>query len=174
MNRIKQAGEIMVKFFLSSTFVLFCSTLIESSLLSNITFLPAIPDLSLLCILFFSTYNGKLYGETTGFISGVFLDFLTMAPFGFNCLLRTVIGYLTGFFNKTLPMLLGFLATLFKALLIFLVSVFYPNSIIAYNPFTLTFLVELIFNTVLAPFVFMFLRLFKKTLVLYPEQVKNA
>jgi len=46
--------------------------------------------------------NGKLVGETTGFISGLILDFMTGIPFGFNCLFRTIIGYIYGIFSKTI------------------------------------------------------------------------
>ena len=37
-----------------------------------------------------------------GFFSGMFIDFLSGAPFGFNCLFRTVIGYIAGFLNQNI------------------------------------------------------------------------
>ena len=92
----------MLKSILSSTFILLCTTIIESSILSNIPFLYVVPDLILMCSIYFSMINGKVLGETTGFISGLFLDFITGAPFGFNCILRTIIGYVYGFFSKSI------------------------------------------------------------------------
>ena len=66
----------MIKSFLSSVFILLCAAIIQAAILSNMAILPAIPDLSLICILYFSIQNGKLMGETTGFVSGLLLDFL--------------------------------------------------------------------------------------------------
>ena len=59
----------MTKSLLVSTFILFCSVIIESSILSNITFFLVVPDLALICTVYFSLLNGKTAGEATGFIS---------------------------------------------------------------------------------------------------------
>lgn len=161
-----------------SSFILLCATLIESSILTNISILPVVPDLLLIIVLFISLENGKLMGETTGFISGLFLDFVSACPFGLNCLLRTIIGYIGGLFNKTLntsgiilPALLGLCATVCKVLLLWLFSFLYPSSVIAYSPFTMNFLLEILMNTILTPLIFKFLRLFKNSLLLKPEKI---
>src|SRR5574344_506956 len=160
----------MIKSFSISTILILCAALLESSVLANIAILPAVPDVVLLCVLYFSIENGKLMGESTGFISGIFLDFLSSCPFGLNCLLRTVIGFIGGMFNKTLntegffiPALLGFCTTIMKALMLWLISFLYPSNVVAYNPFTLVFLFELLFNTILTPIIFKFLSLFRNT-----------
>jgi len=168
----------MIKSFSVSTLILLCVTLLESAVLANISVLPVVPDLALICVLYFSIENGKLMGEATGFVSGVFLDFLSACPFGLNCLLRTIIGFIGGIFNKTLntegffiPALLGLCATVLKAILLWIISLLYPSSVVAYNPFTIVFLFELLFNTILTPFVFKFLGLFKKNIILKPETI---
>jgi len=168
----------MIKSFSVSTLILLCVTLLESAVLANISVLPVVPDLALICVLYFSIENGKLMGEATGFVSGVFLDFLSACPFGLNCLLRTIIGFIGGIFNKTLntegffiPALLGFCATVLKAILLWIISLLYPSSVVAYNPFTIVFLFELLFNTILTPFVFKFLGLFRKNIILKPETI---
>src|SRR5574344_3035119 len=168
----------MIKSFSISTILILCAALLESSVLANIAILPAVPDVVLLCVLYFSIENGKLMGESTGFISGVFIDFLSACPFGLNCLLRTIIGFVGGMFNKTLntdgffiPALLGFCATIIKALLLWLISFLYPSSVVSYNPFTLLFLFELVFNTILTPVLFKFLGLFHNTVLLKPETI---
>ena len=168
----------MIKSFSVSTLILLCVTLLESAVLANISVLPVVPDLALSCVLYFSIENGKLMGEATGFVSGVFLDFLSACPFGLNCLLRTIIGFIGGIFNKTLntegffiPALLGFCATVLKAILLWIISLLYPSSVVAYNPFTIVFLFELLFNTILTPFVFKFLGLFRKNIILKPETI---
>ena len=168
----------MIKSFLSSVFILLCAAIIQAAILSNMAILPAIPDLSLICILYFSIQNGKLMGETTGFVSGLLLDFLGAGPFGLNCLIRTGIGYVTGLFNRTIntdgiiiPALLGLAATVAKALLLFLLSYLYPTAVMRYNPFSWLFLFELCANVILSPIMFKFLGILKKILVLRPESV---
>ena len=78
--------------------------------------------------------NGKVVGETTGFISGILLDFITGIPFGFNCLYRTIIGYVYGLFSKTIiiagfvvPMLTVGIATIAKTLMVHLLALLFPN-----------------------------------------------
>ena len=162
----------MVKSLFISTLFLFAATIIESSILSNISFLLVVPDLVLIYSIYFSLLNGKVYGEVSGFISGVFLDFLTGVPFGFNCVFRTLMGYLFGLFSETIiisglviPMVSVASGTVAKKLLIFFISLLFPklslniSSIISYQ-----FLFEFAANIILAPIVFKFLSFFKRNL----------
>ena len=167
-----------IKSYFASTLILLISALLEAAIISNINLLPSHPDISLICVLYFSLQNGRMMGETTGFTSGLFLDFLSAAPFGLNCLCRTILGYLGGLFNKTIntdgvliPALLGFIATISKALLLWLLSVLYPANVVSYNPISFLFLFELGVNTLLTPIIFKFLGLFRNTLILMPETV---
>lgn len=158
--------------------LLIICVIIETALLSNIIFLPAVPDLLLITVLFISIHNGSLSGETSGFFSGLILDFLSAAPLGLNCLLRTVIGFCTGLFRNILniegiliPAVMGFSATLLKAVLLVLISFFYPAGIITYDLFSVTFITELILNTILTPVLFSLLDLFSSFLIISPEKV---
>ncbi len=170
----------MAKSILVSTFILLCAVILESSILSNISFIYIVPDLVLICSIYFSLLNGKVVGETTGFISGLLLDFITGIPFGFNCLYRTIIGYVYGIFAKNviisgfiLPMLCVGIGTIAKTLMVHLLGLLFPNvhiyvaGIISYD-----FLFEFIENVLLAPFVFKFLSFFKKSLAV--KSVKDA
>ena len=165
----------MVKSLLISTLFLFAATIIESSILSNISFLLVVPDLVLICCIYFSLLNGKLYGEISGFISGLFLDFITGVPFGFNCVFRTIIGYITGLFSNTIiisglviPMASVGIATLTKKLLIFLISLFFPKlSLNIYSIISYEFLFEFCANIILAPIIFKFLSFFKRQLSIH-------
>ena len=133
------------------------------------------PDLVLICCIYFSLLNGKLYGEISGFISGIFLDFITGVPLGLNCIFRTIIGYVTGFFSNTIiisgiviPMLSVGLATLTKKLLLFFISLFFPKlSLNIYSIISYEFLFEFCANIILAPVIFKFLSFFKKQLSIY-------
>lgn len=163
----------MIRSYLFGVLCLFVCALIETAVLSNIFFLPAVPDFLLICSLYFSVSNGCLYGEVMGFTSGLFIDFLSGSPFGLNCLVRTITGYFSGFFKKTLNLhsvfvtfLLGFFGTLAKALLIYCASFLFPNMINTYNVFSPVFLFELAFNSILTPFVFKFFNCFSNFIVI--------
>lgn len=168
----------MVRSIAFSIFILLCFALFESAILSNIIFLPAVPDFLLLCVVYFSVHNGRFYGTITGFIAGLFFDFLTAAPVGLHCLLRTISGYSFGFFNKILnvegfllPAFIGFCATLYKVLLLFVISQFFPNSVRMYNICSIVFVAELIMNTVFTPFIFRFLDIFKRNIFITSENI---
>ncbi|AEB14156.1 MULTISPECIES: rod shape-determining protein MreD [Treponema] len=168
----------MLRAFFSSSAILLFVSVFEAAVLSNIVFLPALPDLSLICVLFFSINNGKIIGETTGFVSGLFLDFLSACPIGLNCLLRSVLGYLGGIFNRSLntegffvPLFLGICATILKVLFIYLISMFFPLIVASYKIFSFSFLFEILMNGFLSPFVFKFLRLFRNSVILKPENI---
>ena len=167
----------MFKSFLCSFLILLCSVIVETSILSNISFLPAVPDLALICVLYFSFLNGKNYGQVSGFLSGLLLDFLSGSPLGFNCLYRTVIGYLSGVFRRTInasgflvPSVIGLLATILKVFLIWLISLFF-KSIKIYNIFTFSFLFELVTNVLLTPLMFKFLNSFRRILNIHEEEL---
>ena len=162
----------MVKSLLISTLFLFGATIIESSILSNISFLLVVPDLVLICCIYFSLLNGKLYGEISGFISGFFLDFITGVPLGLNCVFRTIIGYISGIFADTIiisgfviPVVSVCIGTVAKKILIFLISLVFPKlALNVYGFISYQFLFEFVANMVLAPIVFKFLSFFKTQL----------
>ena len=162
----------MIKSLFISTLFLFAATIIESSILSNISFLLVVPDLVLICSIYFSLLNGKVYGEVSGFISGVFLDFITGVPFGLNCVFRTLMGYLFGLFSETIiisglviPMTSVAIGTVAKKLLIFFISLLFPKlSLNIYSIISYQFLFEFAANIILAPIVFKFLSFFKTNL----------
>lgn len=162
----------MTKSILKSTLIIFCAAIIESSILSNISFLTVVPDLILICSIYLSLLNGKLYGEINGGISGLILDFITGVPFGFNVLFRTIIGYIFGIFSNNIiisklvvPVLSVSVGTIIKRLLIIIISFCYPKiNFSIYGFVSYNFLFEFIANIVLAPFIFRFLTFFEKSL----------
>ena len=166
----------MTKSVFISAFILFCTALVETAILSNITILPAVPDLLLLCSVYLSLLNGRGTGEADGFISGLFMDFLTGVPFGFNCLFRTIIGYSAGWFGKSIqyrgiimPAVIGFSVTLLKVFLIWLISLFFPLVVNTYNLFSVQFVFELLANTLCAPFIFKLMDSFRRFVAVHPE-----
>lgn len=162
----------MAKSYFISFFITLCAVLVESTILSNISFLLVIPDLVLICSIYFAILNGRLYGEVNGVVSGLMLDFMTGVPLGFNCFYRTLIGYLFGLFTNSIiisgmiiPMLTVGIGTLAKRLMIILLSFFYPRiNLQIYGFISYNFLFEFIINILLAPIIFKFLSFFNKNL----------
>ena len=153
--------------------------ILETAVFSNIIILPAVPDFILICSLYFSLHNGRLYGTCAGFAGGFFLDCLSASPFGLHCLLRTILGYIWGFFFQSLnvsgilfPVLYGVTGTLLKVLVLWIIAVFFTNVNETYEIFSAAFAFQLIINGLLTPVVFKFLDIFKNTLVLNPEKVR--
>ena len=133
-----------------------------------------------MCSIYFALINGKIFGETTGFFGGLFLDFITGIPMGFNCLFRTIIGYISGFFSNSIiisgiitPVLAVGIGTIVKTILINLTALFFPNvNIFVTGIISYEFLFEFIENIILAPFVFRLLGFFKGSLSLLSTQDK--
>ena len=145
----------------------------ESAILSNITILPAIPDFALMVVLYFSLRNGKTAGESLGFVSGFIIDFLSFAPLGLNSLVRTIVGYMGGWGNSALnvggfflPFFIGGISTIVKAILFFAIAFFFPQLVLTYKILSFEFFSEVLLNAFLCPFVFKFLGLFDKILVI--------
>ncbi len=159
----------MIKVFSVSTLILFILAMFETTILSNFSFLPAVPDLVLLASIYIVMMNGKTAGVILGFVSGLILDFITGCPFGYNCLLRTIICYFAGFFNKNLnfkgifiPFLIGLCGTFSKVFITWLISLFYPNTVITYSVISISFFTELLLNSLLAPVIFKIVGCFDK------------
>ena len=156
------------------------AALLQSTILSRlIIHIYAVPDLAL-CILVYSAYlNGTMTGQLTGFISCFLLDFLSASPLGLNAFVRTLTGALAGFIKDTfyldyffLPMALCAGATAFKALLFFLLHLLFPEAVPTYVLSGPTLWIELGLNTLSAPLLFGFLRLFGPLLVMPKESVQ--
>ncbi|MCQ2576275.1 MAG: rod shape-determining protein MreD [Treponema sp.] len=162
----------MLKSFAVSSAILLGITIIESSIFTNLPFLLVVPDFILICNIYFGLLNGKLYGETSGFVSGLFIDFISGTPIGFNSIFRIIIGYIAGIFSDyailksiVMPVLSVSIGTLVKRLLILLLAFLFPRtSLHPYGFISYEFLFEFLANILLAPFVFKFLSCFNNSL----------
>jgi len=141
--------------------------ILQSTLLGNFALFGAVPDIAL-CIVVYSAYvNGTMAGQLSGFFSGLLIDFMSGAPLGLNCLIRTVIGAVTGIFKGAffldvffLPFILCALATIAKALIMFLLNLIMGKVAPVYSLFSLIFWTELGLNSLSAPILFFLLRHF--------------
>ncbi|ULQ59990.1 rod shape-determining protein MreD [Brucepastera parasyntrophica] len=145
----------------------FLFSLFEAAILSNLAFLPVIPDLVLLVIVYVSFHNSAAIGSTTGFISGLMLDFLSASPLGLNAMTKTITGFISGKFAGSfnidrifLPFLLGAGATFLKMVLTWILSLFFGSDILLYRLNGFVFWIEMLENAICAPIIFAILGLF--------------
>ena len=148
-------------------FILIAALLQSTVFFRLALFIHAVPDLALCILVFIAYVNGTMTGQLTGFFSGLLLDFLSAAPLGLNALVRTLIGALTGVMKGTffldmffLPMALCAAATILKVLIYFLLNLLLAGAVPAYSFLGLTLWIEIVLNTLFAPFLFAFLKLF--------------
>lgn len=150
----------------------FFFSLFEAAILSNLAFLPVMPDLVLLTIVYVSFVNSSTIGATTGFISGLMLDFLSASPIGLNAFTKTLTGFVAGKFSGSfnlsrviVPVGMGLAATLLKAIVTWILSFFFGPEVLVYRVVGTTFWLELLVNAVCAPLVFALLGLFPSLFV---------
>ena len=141
--------------------------LIQTAVLSNWYALPVVPDILLLAVLYIGFHNGSATGEVSGFCSGLLLDFLSASPLGLNAMVRTIMGFFWGLLYRNvetggiaIPAVLGFTATIAKALIIRFISFFYPGSVLTYSLFSPVFWYECTLNALCAPILFWVLSFF--------------
>ncbi len=124
------------------------------------------PDFSLIMLVFFSFRYGSSAGQFSGFTAGLFEDFLSLSPLGFNAFIKTIIGFVSGLFHDRFvmdPILFPFvtlvIVTFFKGILSFLIIDVFNIAISGSTVFSRLFFLELIINALLAPILFQLLRL---------------
>ena len=142
--------------------------ILQSTIIAEIAVLKVIPDLALCIMVYSANVNGTITGQVSGFFSGLLLDFLSAAPLGLNCLVRTLIGALAGVFKGAffmdiifMPVILCALATLAKAVILFILNLIMGPVIPAYSFLSSRLWIELALNSVSAPLLFFLLKRFK-------------
>jgi rod shape-determining protein MreD len=139
--------------------------LLQSTVLGRIAILNVVPDLAL-CIVIFSAYvHGTMTGQVSGFFSGLLLDFISASPLGLNCLVRTLIGALTGLFKGAffldifiMPVILCALGTVAKAIILLIISLFMGSAVHIYSITSSVFWIEMGLNAISAPLLFLILK----------------
>jgi rod shape-determining protein MreD len=162
---------MMAKNVIWATLFALVAIILQSTLLGRLAVYHAVPDLALGILVFSAYTNGTMTGQLTGFCSGLLMDFLSAAPLGLNAFIRTLLGALGGLMNGALfldsvflPMALCAGATLLKAFLYYALHLLFSGAVPAYALWEPALWVELALNTLSAPFLFYFLKLFKPLL----------
>lgn len=139
----------------------------ETAILSHIRFLPALPDLILILVVYIALHNGTVAGITAGFFSGLIFDFLSLAPMGLHSFVFTALGFLYGILYRKynvrrffFPLILGLSATFLKAGILLVLHVLFGQGIKVYNLLAVSFWIEVVENALCAPLLFMLLGVF--------------
>ena len=117
------------------------------------------PDLLFIAVVYFGYTFGSFYGETTGFIGGLFHDAVSNSPFGLLALPKVIIGYAAGFLGRSFLkqnfitvalLILG--ASLVKGLITLFLCMLFHDA--AFSDIATIILPESLYNAFLAPFLF--------------------
>ena len=158
----------MIRRIVWSVILCIIAGILQSTLINKIALFNIVPDLAL-CILVYSAYvNGTMIGQISGFLSGLLIDFLSAAPLGLNCFVRTLTGALTGIFKGSffldiifMPLILCALATLLKAGILFLLNLIMGPVVPSYSFLSSALWIEIGMNSLSAPLLFFLLKRFK-------------
>ena len=128
------------------------------------------PDLLFIAILYFGYNFGSFYGETTGFVGGLFHDAISSSPLGLLTLPKVLIGFAVGLVGRSILkpniltiVLVVFGASLVKGLISLFLSFLFQDATIS-SVATIIF-PEAFYNTLLAPpLFFIFDRIFEHDL----------
>jgi rod shape-determining protein MreD len=128
------------------------------------------PDLLFIAIIYVSYSFGSFYGQTVGFISGLFHDAVSNSPLGLLAFPKMVLGFLAGMFGRgvikenilTVSLLL-FAASLLKGVITLFLSYLFHHASIS---MVLDIIIpESFYNALLAPPLFViFDKIFEKEL----------
>jgi len=137
---------------------------IQSTWLDFIAIFSVVPDISLLAVVYISFKSPGLQGQSLGFLAGLLQDGISAAPFGLNAFIKTSIGWLANllsgkfYIDKVLmPAIFGTVATLSKAFYLILLATIFPGKIISYDLLGRVLWIEVAYNTVIAPILFLLL-----------------
>ncbi|WP_455381486.1 rod shape-determining protein MreD [Salinispira pacifica] len=153
---------------LVSSGILSLLVLLQTNILRVIAIGGAVPDVALIVLVFLANRNGSMPAQVSGFVAGIVQDLVSLAPLGFHAVVRTVTGYLFGLTRGNIfvdpilvPVLMVLAATVLKGLMTALIAAVFGLVSVFHGLFSTTFLIELLYNSVLAPFLFGILGLIK-------------
>jgi rod shape-determining protein MreD len=163
----------MILSTLAGAALAFLLAIVQSTWLDVVSVAGAIPDISLLVILWISYRNSRGEGPAAGFLSGIATDFISSAPIGYNAFVTTFAAYLASLLQGSirldriiLPFMLAVGGTLAKALGATALSLLFGSGKVFAPSFAEPRIwVEVLYNGLLAPPVFLALRFLDSWLV---------
>ena len=151
--------------FFVSLLVVFILVILQSTLFYYVIPNVVIPDFALIVVAFCGARRGMQEGQILGFLNGLAEDFMTASFPGFNALIKTIIGFLSGTIkNKMLfdpvifPSMFILIVTLLKGALTAVTAyLFFPEGFFPVV-FSSRFLIEIVLNALFAPLFYLILK----------------
>jgi len=154
----------MIRSILVSTLLVVGCEFAQSTWFGAISVLGVIPDLALLVLIWVSYQNGSVAGSATGFLSGLAQDFISASPIGFSAFIKTAVASAAGLLHGSfyidrllLPIALGAIGTVAKALAAGLLFLVFGSHLHAYDVLGRALWLEAAYNGIIAPLVFLLL-----------------
>ena len=147
--------------------ILLVCAILQNSVFTSLHIDEIRPDFTLLLLVFFAHQLGTMEGKIIGFLAGLMMDMLGMAPLGFHSLIYTLIGHLFGLTRGkvyvdtlTIPVIFAIAATLITIFSSFIISIIFLPVRLS-SVFSIGVLIQIGMHAVLAPFIFALLRVFR-------------
>jgi rod shape-determining protein MreD len=144
----------------------------QSTWLDFIAIYSVIPDLSLLAVVYIAFKSRSIQGQSVGFVAGLLQDGISAAPFGLNAFIKTAVAWLANLLSGKfyidrllMPAIFGVVATLSKAGYLLLLSLFFSGKILSYDFLDRTLWIEVAYNAVAAPVLFLLLSPIERFLI---------
>jgi rod shape-determining protein MreD len=155
---------------------------IQIVLLRHLAIRNVTPDLILIGVVYFSLKHGPTLGIPIGFFLGLLQDLFAFGLFGANCLIKTLIGFSVGTFQKRLvrgnimsQIFVVFFACLFQYWSMYWIKIFFGQSPPQVPFFAVIFYP--VYNSLLAPLLFWIMEQWEKLWgggVYAPERNRSA
>ena len=144
----------------------------QSTWLDFMAVYSVVPDLSLLVVVYIAFKSRSLQGQSVGFIAGLLQDGISAAPFGLNAFIKTAVAWLANLLSGKfyidrvlMPAIFGIVATLSKAVFLGILSFFFSGKILSYDFMGRTLWIEVAYNAVAAPLLFLLLSPLERFLI---------
>jgi rod shape-determining protein MreD len=138
----------------------------------------ALPELTLISLLYYGNNRGKMIGQMAGLIAGLTLDVLSAAPLGFFTFVFTSIGFIAGSTKGKVyvdpvftPLLMIAAGLLLKGLLVFVLSGLFLYPELRGQVFGNRFLIQFVYTLVLGPLFYALFALLDK---LFPRKRRGG
>ncbi|MFW6312989.1 MAG: rod shape-determining protein MreD [Spirochaetota bacterium] len=134
---------------------------LQSTVLRFVEIAGVSTDLILIVLIFLANKNGAMTGQVSGFVAGVILDLMGLAPLGFYALIYTLLGALFGITRGKMfvdplfiPVILSVVAMVLKGLVALLVAALFSIAAIQGRLFASSYLIEIVYTGLVGPVVF--------------------
>lgn len=168
----------MLRSIIGCCVLMVLSTIFESTWLHVLAINSVLPDISLIVLVYISFKNTKPHGQIAGFLSGLLHDGISSSPLGLTSCIRVLVAWsfniVSGkFFIDTflLPAFFGFLATLLKVISLFVFHFLFGDIVAVYSFFGKALWIEIVYNSLISPVIFLILGLFGRFLVSMDKKI---